>query len=82
MSEAHLQNAAKTLERILARRNPEHVFSVEVGPRKSDDAAGTTVAPAGQGQVGTEPPDANAVSDGDSLTGSDSPDSHRSEEAA
>jgi hypothetical protein len=29
----HLHNAARTLERILNRRDPDHVYTVEIGPR-------------------------------------------------
>lgn len=35
----HLANAARTLERILNRRDPEHVYTVHVGP-----VAGTKLA--------------------------------------
>lgn len=35
----HLTNAARTLERILARRNPEHIYTVNIGPVKANDAS-------------------------------------------
>ncbi|MEX2106537.1 MAG: hypothetical protein WD810_06525 [Solirubrobacterales bacterium] len=33
----HLVNAARTLERILAAEDPDHVYTVEILPPKEDD---------------------------------------------
>lgn len=35
----HLENAARSLRGILARRDPEHVYIVSVRPVERDDAA-------------------------------------------
>ena len=35
MADEHLHNAARELERILARKYPDHVFTVGVGPRRA-----------------------------------------------
>ena len=82
MSNEHLHNAAKTLASILNRRDPEHVYTVDVGPRKGNETAGGSGAPTGASQVGPIAPDSDSVLDGDLLAGPNGADPHRSKQAA
>jgi hypothetical protein len=50
----HLANAARGLQLILARREPQHVFIVEVGETDRDDARRLPPAPLRQADVRAE----------------------------
>ena len=44
----HLENAARALQRILTRRDPEHTYVVSVRPWDRDDAGRAASTPAGK----------------------------------
>ena len=48
----HLDNAARVLRAILAERQPEHSWRVDVREGDGDDRAGLITAADGEGQVG------------------------------
>jgi hypothetical protein len=72
VTDAHLVSACAAIERILARRHPEHHWIVEVG--KDGDERQATAAPAVRDeQTGAVPDDPNPVDGGHDAAAADLP---------
>ena len=78
----HLANAARTLERILNREDPQHVHIVEIRPRQRNDAASGAGATAGKPKVGTVAEHPNAVGNGHARARPDRADGNGGKQAA
>ncbi len=60
-SDVHLQNAARTLGRILNARDSEHVYTVDVRPLDGDDASSLSSSARGKPHIGAVAKDSNTV---------------------